>query len=110
MLSCALEVFDPPCIFVCDNGRDLSPTDHTHEVCKEVVQEKGLAYLGNINYVYVPEGNKTLALYWTSALWIPHLVKSNPSVRSLVIAVCCRTAPATEASPACRFIRTLGTQ
>ena len=33
---------------------------------------------GVINYVYIPEGNKSHAMYWTTEYWIPELV-SKPS-------------------------------
>lgn len=42
-----------------------------------------------INYLYIPEGNKTHAMYWTTEYWIPELVRRNvgysflPSVHHL---------------------------
>lgn len=44
------------------------PPQHTHSArfdpCWGVWQ---------VNYVYIPEGNKTHSLYWTTELWIPAL-------------------------------------
>ena len=63
----ALRVFPPKHVFVCDNGNALAPTDHTEFVVKSIHEE--------INYLYIPEGNKTFAFYWTNQYWIPYLEK-----------------------------------
>jgi Glycosyl transferase family group 2 len=67
-LLSALRVFPPNHIFICDNGNSLSPVDGTWKVVKDIHEE--------INYVYIPEGNKTFAFYWTNHYWIPYLEKS----------------------------------
>jgi hypothetical protein len=67
-LQAALTVFPPHHIFVCDNGTTIAPVDETQFVCKQVNPE--------INYLYVPEGNKTFAFYWCNKYWIPFLNRS----------------------------------
>lgn len=64
-ITAALECFRPENIYVCDNANDESPPDNTEEVCRRLN--------GEIRYVYIPNGNKTLAFYWTLEYWIPHL-------------------------------------
>jgi len=64
-LRSALRVFPPNQIFVCDNGSALHPVDCTEMVTKSVH--------ACINYLYIPEGNKTIAFYWTNRYWIPFL-------------------------------------
>lgn len=68
-LRSALRVFPPSHIFVCDNGSALAPVDCTQSVAKGVH--------GAINYLYIPEGNKTIAFYWTNRYWIPFLESYN---------------------------------
>lgn len=72
-LECALEIFPPEAIFVCDNGNSPSPVDNTEQVCKAICLEK--TGEEGVNYLYVPEGNKTHVQYWVSELWIPLLVR-----------------------------------
>ena len=67
-LRSALAVFPPSHIFVCDNGPTMHPQDETQFVAKQVHPD--------INYVYIPEGNKTFAFYWTNKHWIPFLTRS----------------------------------
>ena len=55
-LRAALRVFPPNHIFVCDNGSALTPVDCTELVAKSVHQD--------INYLYIPEGNKTVSFFW----------------------------------------------
>ena len=66
-LRSALTVFPPSHIFVCDNGPTMSPQDETQWIAKQVHPD--------INYLYVPEGNKTFAFYWCNKYWIPYLAK-----------------------------------
>lgn len=66
-LQAALNVFPPHHIFVCDNGSSMCPSDETQFVCRQVNPE--------INYLYIPEGNKTFAFYWCNKYWIPFLHK-----------------------------------
>ena len=66
-LRSALAVFPPSHIFVCDNGPTMEPADETQWIAKQVHPE--------INYLYVPEGNKTFAFYWCNKFWIPFLAK-----------------------------------
>lgn len=68
-LNHALKLFKPENIFVCDNGNNLSPTDFTQNITYKINNK--------INYVYIPEGNKTHALYWVTEHWIPHLQRWN---------------------------------
>ncbi|KAF4676950.1 hypothetical protein FOL47_004192 [Perkinsus chesapeaki] len=64
-LRSAMMVFPPGHIFVCDNGPTLSPQDHTQWAVQQVHPD--------INYLYIPEGNKTFAFYWCNKYWIPFL-------------------------------------
>ena len=64
-LRSALRVFPPNHIFVCDNGSSIQPSDHTQTVTESVHPA--------INYLYIPEGNKTIAFYWTNRYWVPFL-------------------------------------
>lgn len=32
------------------------------------------SHVHRINYVYIPVGNKSMALYWVAAKWIPKLL------------------------------------
>jgi len=57
-------------IFVVDCGSTREPIDDTEYVIKSEISEK-------INYVYFPESNRVLSLYWTSKYWIPFLFSSN---------------------------------
>ena len=57
-------------IFVVDCGRTREPIDNTEFVIYSKVSNK-------IHYVYFPEPNRVLALYWTSKYWIPFLFASN---------------------------------
>ena len=64
-LRSALRVFPPNHIFVCDNGASLNPVDGTQAVARSIHPA--------INYLYIPEGNKTISFYWTNRYWIPYL-------------------------------------
>lgn len=67
-LQCALHIFPPSHVFICDNGNAISPVDDTQLVARSVHPD--------INYLYVPEGNKTFAFYWCNRYWIPFLEKA----------------------------------
>jgi len=67
-LRSALAVFPPNHIFVCDNGPTMYPQDETQFVAKQVHPD--------INYLYIPEGNKTFAFYWCNKYWIPFLARA----------------------------------
>jgi len=66
-LKCAMKVFPPSHIFVCDNGGSMTPVDGTQAVAQSIHPD--------INYLYVPEGNKTFAFYWCNRYWIPFLAQ-----------------------------------
>ena len=66
-LKAALMIFPPSHVFICDNGNAISPSDDTQLVAQSVHPD--------INYLYVPEGNKTFAFYWCNKYWIPNLVR-----------------------------------
>ena len=70
-IRAALVNFPPEAIFVCDNGNGVHPSDNTEGfvqgICEEIFPGRRL------HYVYIPEGNKTHSLYWTTELWIPSL-------------------------------------
>ena len=78
-LRAALLIFPPAHIFVCDNGSAIRPADDTEYVTRSVHPD--------INYVYIPEGNKTFAFYWVNRHWIPFLEKggSIPHFRYAII-------------------------
>ena len=69
-------MFPANAIFVCDNSPSLNPWDDTEKVCDKVSYENADTSPGEgkINYVYIPEGNKSFALYWVTEHWIPALV------------------------------------
>ncbi|KAF4651526.1 hypothetical protein FOL46_000273 [Perkinsus olseni] len=67
-LRAALMVFPPSHIFVCDNGVSPVPVDDNQWATQQVHPD--------INYLYVPEGNKTFAFYWCNKYWIPYLVQN----------------------------------
>jgi hypothetical protein len=67
-LRCALNLFPPSHVFICDNGASVQPADGTQMVAHQVHPD--------INYLYIPEGNKTFAFYWCNRYWIPLLEKS----------------------------------
>ncbi|EER16951.1 hypothetical protein Pmar_PMAR005563, partial [Perkinsus marinus ATCC 50983] len=67
-LRAALMVFPPSHIFVCDNGVSPIPVDDNQWATQQVHPD--------INYLYVPEGNKTFAFYWCNKYWIPYLVQN----------------------------------
>lgn len=66
-LRSALRILPAKCIFVCDNGPWNAPVDDIENAAAEVHPQ--------INYVFVPEGSKTMAFYWVSTYWIPHLIE-----------------------------------
>ena len=66
-LECAMKVFPPSHIFVCDNGNSICPVDSTQAVAHSIHPD--------INYLYIPEGNKTFAFYWCNRYWIPFLAQ-----------------------------------
>ena len=66
-LKSAMKVFPPSHIFVCDNGGSMTPADATQAVAQSVHPD--------INYLYIPEGNKTFAFYWCNRYWIPFLAQ-----------------------------------
>ena len=66
-LKSAMKVFPPSHIFVCDNGNAMTPVDNTPAVARAIHPD--------INYLYVPEGNKTFAFYWCNRYWIPFLAQ-----------------------------------
>ena len=70
-LRSAMKVFPPSHIFVCDNGPTMLPQDETQFVARQVHPD--------INYVYIPEGNKTFAFYWVNRHWIPYLARCGVS-------------------------------
>jgi hypothetical protein len=67
-LRAALIIFPPAHIFICDNGNSASPSDDTQLIAQSVHPD--------INYLYVPEGNKTFAFYWCNRYWIPFLTRN----------------------------------
>eukprot|EP01028_Stygiella_incarcerata_P002337 TRINITY_DN143_c0_g1_i1.p1 TRINITY_DN143_c0_g1~~TRINITY_DN143_c0_g1_i1.p1 ORF type:complete len:851 (+),score=191.95 TRINITY_DN143_c0_g1_i1:116-2668(+) len=73
-LKGAAKCFPLNAIFVCDNGRGLTPSDGTEDACAEVSSSVE-GQVGKINYVFIPEGNKSHAFYWVNDYWIPKLVR-----------------------------------
>ena len=74
-LRSALKVFDPQQIFVIDNGPSQHPVDRTEEICTKISLDHDPSGHSSVHYLYIPEGNKTHAMWWTSERWIPHLVR-----------------------------------
>jgi cellulose synthase/poly-beta-1,6-N-acetylglucosamine synthase-like glycosyltransferase len=71
----ALRVFPAHAIFVCDNGPWQHPLDRTDKVCTQISRDHDPSGQTNINYLYIPEGNKSHAMYWATEYWIPELVR-----------------------------------
>jgi hypothetical protein len=86
-LEAALANFPPEAIFVCDNGRGMHPSDDTEGLCERICKENFPEEDRRINYVFIPEGNKTHALYWVSEWWIPYLQQKDqiPNFEYLVM-------------------------
>ncbi len=74
-IKSALKVFPAHAIFVCDNGPWNNPVDRTPEVCTQISREHDPTGRSQINYLLIPEGNKSHAMYWTTEYWIPELVR-----------------------------------
>ena len=74
-LTSAMKLFPATHIFVCDNGKNRTPSDRTEQVCDEVSRSVFPDLSQRINYLYVPEGNKSHAIYWCTELWIPLLIE-----------------------------------
>eukprot|EP00658_Telonema_sp_P-2_P028282 TRINITY_DN21698_c0_g1_i3.p1 TRINITY_DN21698_c0_g1~~TRINITY_DN21698_c0_g1_i3.p1 ORF type:complete len:763 (+),score=192.80 TRINITY_DN21698_c0_g1_i3:613-2901(+) len=72
-LRAALRRFPASSIFVCDNALTEAPPDATYELVQEVCREESVTE--QINYVYLPVGNKTVAFFWTIDVWMPILEK-----------------------------------
>ena len=89
-LRAALRVFPPSAVFVCDNhpyskdhygNKTIGPFDRTEEVCDMVSKEFHASE--KINYVFIPEGNKSHAMCVarsTSRPPLPRLPSRPPSV------------------------------
>lgn len=77
--STALKIFPPAAVFVCDNGPWDQPRDRTIEVCDQLSAEVDATGTEKINYLFIPEGNKTHAMYWATEYWIPELVRRRVS-------------------------------
>lgn len=75
-LRAALRLFPPGMIFVCDNGGSPTPVDRTEEVCRSVSAEFYGVDGATVQYLYIPEGNKSHAMYWTTEYFIPKLVET----------------------------------
>ena len=64
-LQAALVHFPANHIFVCDNANAFSPPDKTKSFVKSIHPD--------INYLYIPIGNKSFAFYWAEKYWLSHL-------------------------------------
>jgi len=67
-LEAALAHFPPNQIFVCDNANADAPPDKTESLVAKIHPD--------INYLFIPVGNKSHAFYWTEKIWLPHLQKN----------------------------------
>ncbi|KAL0237310.1 hypothetical protein PCE1_000707 [Barthelona sp. PCE] len=71
-LHAALQVFKPNKIYICDNANSPVPLDNTKLVCQRLsrsyCKQHGMSYSedNSINYIWVPEGNKTTSFWWTT--------------------------------------------
>eukprot|EP00656_Telonema_subtile_P043645 TRINITY_DN4998_c0_g1_i4.p1 TRINITY_DN4998_c0_g1~~TRINITY_DN4998_c0_g1_i4.p1 ORF type:complete len:634 (-),score=177.41 TRINITY_DN4998_c0_g1_i4:66-1967(-) len=72
-LRAALRRFPASSIFVCDNAMTEAPPDATYELVQEVCRQEGVTE--QINYIYLPVGNKTVAFFWAIDVWMPVLEK-----------------------------------
>jgi len=64
-LEAALVHLQPNQIFVCDNANTEAPPDETESLVEKIHPE--------INYLFIPVGNKSHAFYWTEKYWLSHL-------------------------------------
>uniref|UniRef100_A0A7S1C353 Uncharacterized protein n=1 Tax=Bicosoecida sp. CB-2014 TaxID=1486930 RepID=A0A7S1C353_9STRA len=55
----------------------MAPVDRTQQVCESVSKnnDQYADVRQQIQYLFIPEGNKTHAMYWTTEYWIPELVR-----------------------------------
>jgi hypothetical protein len=67
----AVKLFPLDAIWVCDNSSAPEPVDDTQDVCRRISREVDPSGTTEINYSYVCQGNKTLALYWVLTKWMP---------------------------------------
>ena len=67
-LRAALVHFPANHIFICDNAEAFLPPDKTESFVKSIHPE--------INYLYIPIGNKSFAFYWTEKYWLSHLQRN----------------------------------
>jgi len=75
-LEAALKSFDASSIYVCDNAKGNCPEDTTENLVYEVNRDNvNRDNGGDINYIYVPCGNKTVAIWWTIEFIIPNTFK-----------------------------------
>ncbi|KAL0237071.1 hypothetical protein PCE1_000468 [Barthelona sp. PCE] len=56
-------------VYVCHNANSFQPPEKKTLECVRTIEKWGR----NINYVYVPAGNKTLSLYWTAKQLPDHI-------------------------------------
>lgn len=75
----ALKVFPANAIFVCDNGPWQHPQDRTEQVCMQISRDHDPSGNTQVQYLYIPEGNKSHAMYWATEYWIPELVRRGES-------------------------------
>lgn len=78
-LQVAMDLFPAEAIFVCDNGGYKQPVDRTQEVCDRLSLKRDKTGTHKIQYLFIPEGNKSHAMYWTTEYWIPELVRRGES-------------------------------
>lgn len=78
-LLAAMRVFPPSAIFVCDNGNTLFPVCRTQQLCDKLSRDADPTGKHKVNYLFIPEGNKTHAMYWCTEYWIPELVRRGES-------------------------------
>ncbi|KAF4669735.1 hypothetical protein FOL47_002385 [Perkinsus chesapeaki] len=59
-------------IFVVEVGNELAPADD----CCKMIQD---SVSPDINYAYLPEDNKSMAIYWANKSWVPSVLRyANP--------------------------------
>ena len=76
----AMKLFPASSIFVCDNGNAPHPVDRTQEICDKLSLEMYPDGSDKLQYLYIPEGNKSHAMYWSTEYWIPELVRRGEAI------------------------------
>eukprot|EP00698_Gefionella_okellyi_P023552 TRINITY_DN8082_c0_g2_i1.p1 TRINITY_DN8082_c0_g2~~TRINITY_DN8082_c0_g2_i1.p1 ORF type:complete len:2139 (-),score=460.70 TRINITY_DN8082_c0_g2_i1:3587-10003(-) len=70
-LAAALKIFPPERIYICDNGNSACSADNSEQVVARISRDYNRLHkrgpnAGVVNYCWIPEGNKSLAIWWVT--------------------------------------------